>query len=64
MEQEVYGDLLFCVNFSMDFLCFYLTAKLLHRRLPLANGFCVRNRRGICGCGTADPYIRRSGADL
>ncbi len=35
MEQEVYGDLLFCVNFSMDFLCFYLTAKLLHRRLPL-----------------------------
>lgn len=35
MEQEVYVDLLFCVNFSMDFLCFYLTAKLLHRRLPL-----------------------------
>ena len=29
---EVYADLLFLVNFSMDFLCAYLTASLLHRR--------------------------------
>ena len=33
MEQEVYADLLFLVNFSMDFLCAYLTASLLHRRV-------------------------------
>ena len=30
---EVYADLLFLVNFSMDFLCAYLTASLLHRRM-------------------------------
>jgi len=34
MEQTVYADILFLINFSMDFLCFYITAKLLHRRLP------------------------------
>ncbi len=30
----VYADLLFMINFSMDFLCFYLSCLLLHRRLP------------------------------
>ena len=30
----VYGDLLFLINFSMDFLCFYLSCLLLHQRLP------------------------------
>ena len=29
MEQTVYLDLLFFVNFSMDFLCFYITAKIM-----------------------------------
>ena len=33
--MTVYGDLLFLINFSMDFLCFYITSLLLHRRLPL-----------------------------
>ena len=33
MGGEVYGDLLFLVNFSMDFLCGYLSARLLHRRI-------------------------------
>ncbi len=33
MEQTVYADLLFLINFSMDYLCFYITAKLLHRKL-------------------------------
>ena len=32
----VYGDLLFLINFSMDFLCFYFLCILLHRRLPVA----------------------------
>lgn len=31
----VYGDLLFLINFSMDFLCFYISCFLLHRKLPL-----------------------------
>lgn len=33
MQHEVWGDLLFLINFSMDFLCLFLTARLLHRRL-------------------------------
>lgn len=32
MEQTVYGDLLFFVNFCMDFQCLFLTARLLRRR--------------------------------
>ena len=32
MGGDVYGDLLFLVNFSMDYLCAYLTAVLLRRR--------------------------------
>lgn len=31
MGQIVYADLLFLVNFSMDFLCFFVTARLLRR---------------------------------
>ncbi len=30
MEQEVYADILFLINFSMDFLTLYLCARLLH----------------------------------
>lgn len=32
MGRVVYADLLFLVDFSMDFLCFFITARLLHRR--------------------------------
>ncbi len=35
MEQTVYADLLFMINFSMDFLCLFLVAKLLTRHLSL-----------------------------
>ena len=31
MEQTVYVDLLFLVNFCMDFQCLFLAGKLLHR---------------------------------
>ena len=34
MGQTVYVDLLFMINFSMDFLCFFLTARILS--LPLS----------------------------
>ena len=30
MEQTIYGDVLFAVNFSMDFLALFLTGKILH----------------------------------
>ncbi|NLW73712.1 MAG: sigma-E processing peptidase SpoIIGA [Clostridiales bacterium] len=35
MREEVYADLLFLINFSMDFLCLYLTARFLRRRMRL-----------------------------
>lgn len=41
----VYGDLLFLINFSMDFLCFYLCCLLLHRKLPTARA-CIASCMG------------------
>ena len=38
MEQTVYADLLFMINFSMDFLCMFLVARLLARRFSLLRG--------------------------
>ena len=38
MGQTVYVDLLFMINFSMDFLCFFLTAKLLGIKLAASRG--------------------------
>ena len=35
MGQTVYVDLFFMINFSMDFLCFFLTSKLLSDRLSI-----------------------------
>lgn len=35
MQYEVYADLLFLINFSMDFLCLFLTARILRRRLRM-----------------------------
>ena len=31
MEQDVYIDILFLINFSMDYLCLYICTKILHR---------------------------------
>ena len=33
MQREVYADLLFLINFSMDFLCLFLTAQILRQKL-------------------------------
>ena len=35
MEQEVYVDLLFLINFSMDYLCLYICGKVLRKKLKL-----------------------------
>ena len=46
-EVEVYADLLFMVNFSMDFLCFYITAVIMHRKLPKIRTFISCTAGGI-----------------
>lgn len=33
MEQTVYGDVLFLINFSMDFFSLYICAKILHKKI-------------------------------
>ena len=38
MEQIIYGDILFLVNFSMDFLALYITAKLMKLKFKLSRG--------------------------
>ncbi len=35
METVVYADLFFLINFSMDFLCLFLTSKILSRKFNL-----------------------------
>ena len=35
MEQTVYVDLFFMINFSMDFLCFFLASQILSSKLRL-----------------------------
>ncbi len=47
MIRDVYADLLFFVNFSMDYLCFYMTAKLLHRYLPMGRSLAASVLGGI-----------------
>ena len=36
MEQIIYADILFIVNFSMDFLALYIASKLIHRSCHFA----------------------------
>lgn len=47
MERTVYLDLLFLINFSMDFLCFFLTSKLLSRKLPTVRALAASVLGGI-----------------
>ena len=35
MILDVYADLYFLINFSMDLICFYLLASILHIKLPV-----------------------------
>ncbi len=36
MIQDVYIDLLFLINFSMDYLCIFICSRILHRRVRAA----------------------------
>lgn len=38
MERTVYVDVFFLINFSMDFLCYFLTAKILGRPFRVGRG--------------------------
>lgn len=53
MEQTLYGDVLFLVNFTMDFLTLYITASILKRkvktlRLCLSSG--IGALYGVASC--------------
>ena len=47
MTQTVYADLLFLVNFSMDLLCFYVTARLFHRKIRLLRMLLASSLGGV-----------------
>ena len=47
MGQTVYVDLLFMINFSMDFLCFFICAKILGRKLSMGRAVAASAVGGI-----------------
>ncbi len=47
MEQEVYADLLFLINFSMDYLCLYICARVLHRKMKLSKMLIASSLGGV-----------------
>ena len=50
MEQTVYADIYFLINFSMDFLSLFLTAKLLDRRVALLRFILSAALGGLYAC--------------
>ena len=47
METVVYADLFFMINFSMDFLCLFLTSKILSRKFNLVRSLLASVFGGI-----------------
>ena len=47
MVQDVYIDLLFLINFSMDYLCIYVCSKVLHRKMKLPRMLIAATLGGI-----------------
>ncbi len=56
MEQTVYLDIFFLINFSMDFLCFFLTSKLLSVRFALKRVVPAAVFGGIYACASLFLY--------
>ena len=50
MVRTVYLDLLFLINFSMDFLCIYISAKIMSARLVLTRVVVAAMLGGIYSC--------------
>ena len=57
MEQTVYADLLFLVNFSMDFLCFYITSAILHKKLSVLRSFFASVAGGVYSVAILFAYL-------
>ncbi|MBE6684636.1 MAG: hypothetical protein E7592_03165 [Ruminococcaceae bacterium] len=47
MQQEVYADLLFLINFSMDYLCLYICVRILRRKMRLGRMLLAASIGGI-----------------
>jgi len=47
MTQDVYIDLLFLINFSMDYLCIYVCSKVLHRKMKLGRMLTAASLGGV-----------------
>lgn len=48
MTEDIYGDILFIINFSMDFLALFICGKMMH--------FNMRTWRMICGASIGGIY--------
>lgn len=60
MEQTLYGDILFLVNFTMDFLTLYITAAIGHRKIKtvrLCLSSAVGAIYGVAACFMSGPVI-------
>lgn len=60
MEQTLYGDILFLVNFTMDFLTLYITAVIGHRKINtgrLCLSSAVGAVYGVAACFMSGPVI-------
>ena len=47
MTVDVYIDLLFLINFSMDLLCFYITSMIMKQKLPVLRSLLAAGAGGI-----------------
>lgn len=48
MTEDIYGDILFIINFSMDFLALFICGKIMH--------FNMRTYRMVCGAAIGGIY--------
>ena len=64
MSQTVYVDLFFMINFSMDFLCFFLTCQLLSVRFRTGRVICASALGGIYACAVLFIEVGSVGAIL
>ena len=57
MGQTVYIDLFFLINFSMDFLCLFLTAKLMSEKIHSGRYVLAASVGGVYACVALLLYI-------
>ena len=49
MTEEIYGDVLFLINFSMDFLSLFITGKIMHLKLKAWRVLVAASIGGVYG---------------